>query len=205
MTTLRGNKVARGRSIRRPCVRLSYLEITLTEFEMATIKGDANRKTTDPAANPDPITKTPGAHPVGSGVGAAAGGVAGIGAAIATGAAIGTAAGPIGTAAGAVVGGVVGGLVGSAVGEKINPSVEHEYWRKTYTTRPYTLGSSYDDFGPAYQYGWESRGRYAGKNFVDIESDLGRDWEKSRGQSKLGWDRASLAARDAWERIDEMD
>ncbi len=34
------------------------------------------RRTNDPAANPDPITKAPGSHPIGTGVGAAAGGVA---------------------------------------------------------------------------------------------------------------------------------
>ena len=47
-------------------------------------EGDANR---------DPITKAPGAHPVGVGVGAAGGGAAG--------AAIGSLAGPVGTAVGA--------------------------------------------------------------------------------------------------------
>src|ERR1035437_5064413 len=127
-----------------------------------------------PERNPDPITKAPGSHPVGTGVGAAAGGAAGIGAAVATGAAIGTAAGPVGTvvgaAVGAAVGAVAGGLVGKGVAEQINPTIEEAYWREHYRTRPYlTPGMSHDDYGPAYRYGWESRGRHAGKKFEAVE------------------------------------
>src|SRR6266487_6871524 len=60
-----------------------------------------NEVVKDRDSNPDPITGTPGSHPVGTGVGAAAGGSA----ATYAGAAIGAAAGgPVG----AVVGGVVG-------------------------------------------------------------------------------------------------
>ncbi len=57
----------------------------------------------DEAANRDPITGAPGAHPLGTGIGAAAGGIA-------AGAAIGAVAGPVGALAGAVVGAVAGGL-----------------------------------------------------------------------------------------------
>jgi uncharacterized protein (TIGR02271 family) len=69
------------------------------------------------SANRDPITGTPGAHPVGTGVGAVAGGVA-------AGAAVGTVAGPIGTAVGAAVGAVAGGLAGKGVAEEVDPTVE---------------------------------------------------------------------------------
>ena len=73
-------------------------------------------------ANRDPITKQPGAHPIGTGVGAAAGGAAGVGAAAAAGAVAGTAAGPVGTGVGAVAGAVIGGLGGKAVAENMNPT-----------------------------------------------------------------------------------
>ena len=65
--------------------------------------------------NLDPITKTPGAHPVGTGVGATGGAVAG--------AAIGSVAGPVGTVVGGVVGAIAGGLAGKEVAEKSNPTV----------------------------------------------------------------------------------
>jgi hypothetical protein len=162
-----------------------------------------NRKTNDPAANPDPITKAPGAHPVGTGVGAAAGGAAGVGGAIAAGAAMGTVAGPVGTAVGAVVGAVAGGLIGKGVAEHVNPSVEHEYWRKNYASRTYvTPDSGYEQYGPAYQYGWESRAKHSGKTFDEVEADLERGWEKCKGKSQLKWDAARQASRDAWDRTD---
>jgi phage tail tape-measure protein len=160
------------------------------------------RKTNDPAANPDPITKSPGAHPVGTGIGAAAGGVAGIGGAVAAGAVIGSAGGPVGTGIGAVVGAVAGGLVGKGIAEHVNPSIEHEYWRQNYASRPYvTTGASYDEYGPAYQYGWESRAQNSDEDFDDIEVSLGKDWDKARGNSQLNWSRAKPAVRDAWDRI----
>ena len=100
--------------------------------------------------NRDPITGAPGSHPVGTGIGAAGGGAAGT--------AIGSAAGPVGTVAGAVIGDVAGGLAGKGVAEQIDPTAEEEYWRVNYKTRSYVpSGATYDQFAPAYRYGWESR------------------------------------------------
>src|SRR5436309_530424 len=173
----------------------------LSTSERNRTTGDEAR-TNDPDRNPDPITKAPGAHPVGAGVGAAAGGAAGIGGAIAAGAAMGTAAGPVGTAVGAAVGAVAGGLIGKGVAEGINPSVEHEYWRENYSKRPYVRsGSKYDEYAPAYQYGWESKGKFGNKDFDEVEPDLGRNWNRAKGQSQLEWDDAKQASRDAWDRV----
>jgi hypothetical protein len=144
-------------------------------------KGDANR---------DPLTDAPGAHPVGVGVGAA-------------GAAIGSVAGPIGTAVGAVIGAVAGGLAGKGVAEAVNPTAEEAYWRENYRHRPYySADTEYDDYAPAYRYGWESRTQYAGRKYDDVESDLERGWEKAKGKSRLGWERAKHATRDAWHRVE---
>lgn len=145
-------------------------------------------------ANRDPITKTPGAHPVGTGVGAAAGGAAG--------AAIGAIGGPVGIAVGAVVGAVAGGLGGKATAEAIDPTVEDTYWAKTYKSRPYSSSTvEYKEFRPAYRYGWENASRYSGKRFDDVESDLARDWRNRRDGSTLDWDAARPAVRDAWDRV----
>jgi hypothetical protein len=152
-----------------------------------------------PDANRDPITGTPGAHPVGTGLGAAAAGAA-------AGAVGGAVAGPVGAAAGAVIGAVAGGLAGKGAAEAVNPTTEHEYWRGKFSSMPYAApGSRYDDFGPAYQHGWESYGKYGrdGKDFASVESDVRRDWDKARGNSGLDWDRAKDATRDAWRRMDE--
>ena len=168
---------------------------------------DKNQRKESEAArrdeNRDPLSGERGAHPVGTGVGAAAGGLA---AGAATGAVVGTVAGPIGTAigtaVGAAVGAVGGGLAGKAVAEHIDPTVEHEYWRTNYHGRPYVRqGEAFDEFAPAYQYGWEAQAHHPGFHFDEVESDLGREWDRIRGRSKLDWARAKAAARDAWDRV----
>ena len=142
-----------------------------------------------------------GSHPVGTGVGAAVGGIAG---AAATGAIAGSAAGPAGTVVGAIAGAVVGGLAGKGIAHLIDPEAEDEYWRESYSSRPYVAaGSSYDDYGPAYRYGVDSYGRYEGRPFDEVESDLERDWERARGESKLTWQNAKHATRDSWQRVSD--
>lgn len=143
--------------------------------------------------NLDPITEAPGAHPVGTGVGAAGGGVAG--------AAIGAVGGPVGAAVGLVAGALVGGLAGKATAERINPTLEEAYWRETYTREPYyEAGRSYDDYGPAYAYGWGATMTYPGP-FDEVEPALARDWERQRGGSSLDWQQARPATRAAWDRV----
>ena len=157
---------------------------------MANLKDDVDRD-----ENRDPITGEFGAHPVGAGVGAAVGGAA-------AGAAAGLAAGPIGTVVGAIAGGVAGGLAGKEIAEQIDPSVEEHHWRNEYATREYydpTVG--YEEVGPAYQYGWESRVEYGDRKWDEVEPDLARDWATRRGNSSLDWGRARPATRDAWNRV----
>lgn len=156
-----------------------------------------------PDANRDPITGAPGSHPIGTGVGAASGGAAGF----VAGAAIGTAVPGPGTVAGGVIGAVVGavggGLAGKGVAESINPTEEEAYWRENYKTRPYyTSDYTYEEYAPAYRYGWESRTRYQDRRFEEVEPELERDWDKSKSSSRLGWDKAKHATRDAWHRVE---
>ena len=146
-------------------------------------------------ANRDPITGTPGSHPVGTGVGATLGGVA-------AGAAVGTVAGPVGTVVGAVAGAVVGGLAGKGVAEAIDPTQELNHWRTNFADRPYAdRDSKFADYEPAYRYGVSSYGNHRGKSFDEVEDQLSRDWTKERGTSSMNWDRAKYATRDAWDRV----
>jgi hypothetical protein len=149
------------------------------------------------SANRDPITGAPGSHPVGTGLGAAAGGMA-------AGAAAGTVAGPVGTVVGAAVGAVVGGLAGKGIAEKIDPTIEEAYWRENYMSRPYVNKSySYDDYGPAYMYGVDNYSRYQGRKFEDVEAELGRDWQRAKGKSRLAWEDAKHATKDAFHRASD--
>jgi hypothetical protein len=146
-------------------------------------------------ANRDPITGEPGAHPVGTGVGAVAGAAAG--------AAVGAAGGPVGAVVGGAVGAVVGGLAGHGVAEQINPTAEDTYWRETYKSRPYVERERpYEDYQPAYRYGWESRARHPERSWDEaLERDLERGWEKERGRSGLSWQQAKPATQEAWQRV----
>lgn len=156
---------------------------------------DTDKDPRAPHANRDPLTGAPGAHPVGTGLGAIAGGAA-------AGAATGTVAGPLGTVVGAAIGAVVGGLAGKGVAEAIDPTRERAYWRENFSGRDYVeQGSSFDDYGPAYGFGVDARGRYPDRDFDEVESEMSSDWTASRGASTLSWERAKLAARDAWHRI----
>jgi hypothetical protein len=104
---------------------------------------------------------------------------------------------------GAVIGGVAGGLAGKGVAESIDPTVEDAYWRQNYAQRPYyDQKTSYDEYQPAYQYGWESRAKHASRSFDDAEPELRREWDVAKHRSKLAWDQAKLAARDAWNRVE---
>ncbi len=158
-----------------------------------TTKHTDNPRGTD--ANRDPITGAPGAHPVGTGVGAAGGAAAG--------AALGAIGGPVGAAVGLVAGAIAGGLAGKGVAEKIDPTVEDTYWRENYAKQSYVdRNASYESYQPAYRTGYEGYGRYQGKKFDEVEADLQRDYEKSKGNSNVTWDRAKNATRDAWHKVE---
>lgn len=139
---------------------------------------------------------TPG-HPVAVGVGAAGAGIAG-------GIAGAVVAGPIGAIAGAAIGAVIGGVAGHEVAADIDPVTEDEFWRANHTLTPYYSSMyTYDEYEPAYRYGWESYSRRNGPDttFETIEADLGHGWMKAKGASRLGWDHAKQATKDAWTRV----
>ena len=151
----------------------------------------------EPDANRDPITKEPGSHPIGTATGGTGGALAGA----AIGGAIG---GPVGAAIGGAAGALAGGLGGHEAAEKVNPTVEDGYWRENYTSRPYVRDNvTYDDYRPAYKMGWESRERFNGRKFDEVEPDLQKNWASTRGNSRLEWNDAREAARDAWHRVEE--
>jgi hypothetical protein len=152
----------------------------------------------DRDANPDPITGTPGSHPVGTGIGAAGGGAAGA----AIGSVVPGVGNVVGGVIGAAVGAVAGGLAGKGVAEAVNPTEEDAFWRQNYRSRDYVQpGADYDQYEPAYRYGYSSYSRYQGRDWNDVEPQLARDWDRTRERSSLDWDRAKYATKDAWQRV----
>ena len=80
---------------------------------------------------------------------------------------------------------------------------EDNWWRNNFTSRPYATGRNYDDFRPAYQYGFEAGQHHLGRKWDEVESDLKSGWEKFEGRRGAGstWDSVRAAVRDAWHRI----
>lgn len=146
--------------------------------------------------NADMITGEPGSHPVGTGVGGLGGAAAG--------AAVGSLAGPLGTLIGGAIGAIVGGGAGSAAAEVINPTNEEAYWRAHYANSPhYVDGHDFDqDYHPAYAVGYANRHRYPeNAHFEDHESELHQSWNEVKGDSRLSWDDAKHATKQAWNRL----
>jgi hypothetical protein len=157
----------------------------------------SNRITTDPKANPDPLTGEPGSHPVGTGAGAAGAGLAG--------AALGAIVGPVGSVAGAVIGAVVGGLTGKGFAEGVNPTEEATYWRENHSRQPYAAtGESYDTYADAYRVGYEGHSKYGSTDdtFEVAEAKLRADYEMSK--PSIAWNNAAPAARAAWSRVRDV-
>ena len=146
--------------------------------------------------NRDPLSGTPGAHPLGTGAGAASGGVAG--------AAVGMAAGgPVGSMIGAAVGAIAGGLSGKGVAEAVNPTAEETYWRETYIREPYYLpGKPYEYYAPAFRAGWEGRVRFDGRTFARAEPDLAVAYVCTKSEIDPSWADVRPATEAAWNRVD---
>jgi hypothetical protein len=86
---------------------------------------------------------------------------------------------------------------------RVDPKAEHVYWSEHYATRPYTTEERpYEQYAPAYEYGWDSFSHYAGKRFDEVEDQLQRGWSQVKGSSALAWDHAKAATRDAWNRVE---
>ena len=145
--------------------------------------------------NRDPITGTPGAHPLGTGAGAVFGGLSG--------AAFGTAAGPIGAVIGAAAGAVLGGLVGKSTAEAVNPTAEEEFWRETYIREPYYVqGRAYEYYAPGFRAGWKGRVRHDGRSFEEAEPELLAEYILTKSELDPDWQDIRPAARAAWDRVD---
>lgn len=134
-------------------------------------------------------------HSIGAGTGAVAGAV--------TGAAVGSAAGPVGTVVGAVTGGVLGAKAGDSIAEAVNPTEYQDHFKNTYRERPYYSSSrEWNDYEPAYKYGYDTYGQYRGQKFEDVEPELERNWNQAKAKSRLEWNEAKGAVRDGWHHIE---
>jgi hypothetical protein len=81
---------------------------------------------------------------------------------------------------------------------------EDNYWFENFSSRPYALGPDYyDQFRPAYRYGFESAQHHVGRQWDEAEPDLRQGWDtyQHRGQTASTWEEIKAAVRDAWDRV----
>ena len=65
----------------------------------------------------------------------------------------------------------------------------------------YGKNAAFDTYRPAYRYGVDSYIHHRGeRTFDEIEPNLSDEWTSRRGTSKLDWNAARPAVRDAYER-----
>ena len=111
----------------------------------------------------------------------------------------------MGAAIGAVLGAAAGGLAGIGVDVMVDEHVEDAYWRDSYVDQPYFKpGTSYNYYQPAYRTGWEGRIRHDGRRFDEVEAELRSDYERLRTGDAADWSEGRLAAKAAWDRIEDM-
>jgi hypothetical protein len=78
---------------------------------------------------------------------------------------------------------------------------EDAHWaRAHHREHYYKPGLDYEDYAPAYCVGYIGHAQNGGR-FEDAKSSLCANWERIKGDSRLGLDDALLAIRAAWDRM----
>lgn len=90
-----------------------------------------------------------------------------------------------------------------ATGAQPAPRGDDSHHRKHFDGTYGASGAAWDDYAPAYGYGSQvaSSGRYAGRQWDEIEPELRSDWESRNTGEPSTWDRMKAAVRHGWDRI----
>lgn len=81
-------------------------------------------------------------------------------------------------------------------------------FRRDFETRYASTGGNYEEYAPAYQYGYQAASdpRYQGRNWDEVESDLHSDygrrypnsaWDRFKDSIRYGWDKVTGRAKSA--------
>lgn len=100
----------------------------------------------------------------------------------------------------APTGAVTGAAVGTTSDVRTFDAFGDEF-RNHYTTNNYLqTGYSYDQFAPAYRYGYDlaSSDRYRGRDWSTFETDARSSWEERNPGT---WDSVKNAVRHAWDKV----
>ena len=74
-------------------------------------------------------------------------------------------------------------------------------YRSHYQANMASMGGSYDDYAPAYQYGYSLRSnpRYAERSWDEVEADARDDWTRRNPAGNSTWEKTKQAVRHGWE------
>ncbi len=78
------------------------------------------------------------------------------------------------------------------------------HYGEQYSQAPYYRRDfEFQDYRPAYRYGTQARSLSPNARWdADTESRLEQGWERARGDSRLSWQDAKEAVKDAWHRVE---
>jgi hypothetical protein len=83
-----------------------------------------------------------------------------------------------------------------------NWSRDQDWWRDNFQNRPYVnVDRRFEDYEPAYRYGYESASRFRGRSWNEVEPELRTGWDRFEGRGHSTWENIKDAVRDAWEKI----
>lgn len=83
------------------------------------------------------------------------------------------------------------------------PATENNYWKTQYENESYyEAGRKFDDYEGAYRTGYEGYDRYGDQGFDQVENQLKSDYERTKGNSQLAWNKAKNAVKAAWHRAE---
>lgn len=90
---------------------------------------------------------------------------------------------------------------GADTGSMGTGSMASPDYRSHYQSNMSSLGGSYEDYAPAYQYGSTLRSdpRYANRSWDEVEADAQSDWTSRNPGGASTWEKTKMAVRHGWE------
>lgn len=89
----------------------------------------------------------------------------------------------------------------------IDKMAENKYWQSQFRNENYyEPGRKFEDYEPAYRTAIEGYDRYSdtAPTFDLAEKSLKSDYESIKSDTLLGWDKAKVAVKAAWHRLEEV-
>ena len=85
----------------------------------------------------------------------------------------------------------------------IRAPARDDCWRREFNNTDYYRDKyTWEDYAPAYGLGYHAKGGYVDRSFDEVENDLERAWETTKGKSRLAWNEARDAVRDGWHYVE---